>query len=82
MSKPNLDTSWVALGATWDRLTAEWDGPTDSDGAPCYFVNHYRCEPCGEEWEDQWSCACNDECPSCGKEIEPHDSDYLGPAEE
>ncbi len=25
-----------------------WDGPVDSDGMPCRFVNHYR--HCGQEW--------------------------------
>jgi hypothetical protein len=38
------------------------------------FTNHYRCV-CGTEWEDTWDCACNDRCPSCNKEIEPHHSD-------
>ena len=27
------------------------------------FVNHYRCPKCGEEWQGEWSCACNDQCP-------------------
>lgn len=40
-----------------------------------HFVNHYRCPECGEEWQDEWSCACNDECPGCGlKDIEPYHS--------
>ena len=40
-----------------------------------HFVNHYRCPRCGEEWQDEWSCACNDECPGCGlKDIEPQQS--------
>ena len=38
------------------------------------WTNYYRC-PCGEEWDDQWDCCCNDRCPKCGKEIEPHFSD-------
>lgn len=37
------------------------------------FQNSYKCD-CGEEWEDNWSCACNDRCPSCNKEIEPYES--------
>ena len=38
-------------------------------------VNLYRCPDCGEEWEDTWSCACNDKCPGCGlKDIEPYRS--------
>ena len=39
------------------------------------FVNHYRCPECGEEWQDTWSCACNDQCPGCGlKDVEPYES--------
>jgi hypothetical protein len=42
------------------------------------FINYYRHDDCsvepGVEWEDEWSCACNDECPACGtKDIEPYD---------
>jgi hypothetical protein len=41
------------------------------------YTNHYRCE-CGHEWQDTWSCMCNDRCPKCNKEIEPYDSDDHG----
>ncbi len=37
------------------------------------FLNRYHCS-CGEKWEDRWSCACNDRCPSCNLEIEPLES--------
>lgn len=37
------------------------------------FLNHYEC-PCGCAWTDDWSCACNDRCPECNREIEPHES--------
>jgi len=53
----------------------EWDGPTDSDGEPCIYVNYYACAECGTEWDDRWSCACDDECPSCGTDMTPYDSD-------
>ncbi len=43
-----------------------------------HFVNHYHCPRCGEAWQDEWSCACNDECPGCGlKDIEPFQSDNV-----
>ena len=42
------------------------------------FDNHYTCV-CGEEWTDVWHCACNDKCPSCNKEIEPHTSEEIEP---
>lgn len=35
------------------------------------YLNIYYCEDCDEEWEDEWSCMCNDKCPECGKEYEP-----------
>ena len=42
-----------------------------------WFRNHYR--HCGQEWEDEWDCMCNDECPVCGAEIEPFESEELDP---
>ena len=38
------------------------------------FQNHYLCTKCDCSWIDQWSCSCNDRCPQCNAEIEPHDS--------
>jgi hypothetical protein len=42
------------------------------------FTNLYRHQDCpvkpGIEWSDQWSCACNDKCPACNREIEPYES--------
>jgi predicted nucleic acid-binding Zn-ribbon protein len=55
-----------------------------------WFQNFYACPRCGTEWEDGWSCMCNDRCPKCNAEIEPKFSidrsrslapeDYLGAA--
>lgn len=43
-----------------------------------WFRNHYECYRCSETWEDEWSCACDDECPSCGaRHASPVDSDDL-----
>jgi predicted Zn-ribbon and HTH transcriptional regulator len=28
----------------------------------------YRCPECGHEWTEQWTCACDSECPNCGTE--------------
>lgn len=33
-------------------------------------VNRYRCT-CGQEWEDVFTSACHDTCPSCGKDTAP-----------
>jgi hypothetical protein len=27
----------------------------------------YRCPVCGHEWEETYECACDSECPECGK---------------
>ncbi len=43
---------------------------------PKKFRNYYRCT-CGTEWSDEWSCMCNDRCPNCNLEIEPHESEEL-----
>lgn len=43
-----------------------------------WFRNHYHCGDCGADWEDEWSCCCDDECPNCGsKNWSPHESDDL-----
>jgi hypothetical protein len=36
--------------------------------------NTYRCDTCGEQWKDDWSCGCDDECPRCGIDISPVNS--------
>ena len=30
------------------------------------FRNFYHCDECGHDWEDEWSCMCDDDCPKCG----------------
>jgi hypothetical protein len=42
------------------------------------YTNYYRCEDCGVEWIDEWSCACDDECPECGKDFSPFDYEVEG----
>lgn len=43
------------------------------------FRNAYRCDACGEEWTDEWSCMCNDKCPGCNAEVEPFESEEIAP---
>ncbi len=43
------------------------------------FINCYHCEACDVEWTDEWSCACDDECPECGRDFSPYDSDEVLP---
>lgn len=57
-------------------------GEAEEDSAlpaePAGFLNSYRCDRCDTEWQDVWSCACNDQCPSCGtKDIEPFESEEI-----
>lgn len=31
-----------------------------------WFLNHYVCDECEQEWDDELSCTCDDDCPHCG----------------
>lgn len=43
-----------------------------------WFNNYYECDRCGEEWADEWSCMCDDDCPHCGaRHMSPSDSKNL-----
>lgn len=49
----------------------------DSSGNPCVFRNSYSC-PCGQSWENDWSCGCDDECGACGSDCSA-ESEWIGP---
>lgn len=59
-----------------------WSVATDSDGNPCYWHNYYYCEECKIEWDNYWSCQCDDYCPECDVSYTPCDSVWTGPPEE
>jgi hypothetical protein len=44
-----------------------------------FYRNYYRCDNGHKivEWDDEWSCQCDDECPQCGIAISPYASDDL-----
>lgn len=42
-----------------------------------WFRNHYHCPDCNTSWQDEWSCCCDDECPSCRKDYTPGRSEDL-----
>lgn len=43
-----------------------------------WLSNHYVCPRCKYAWDDEWSCAVDDDCPSCGfRHIGPEDSEDL-----
>lgn len=40
-----------------------------------WFLNKYVCADCKQEWEDEWSATCEDDCPHCGsRHMVPYDS--------
>jgi hypothetical protein len=41
------------------------------------LFNRYHCDDCDASWSDEWSCACDDDCPRCGKAFSPHDSEPI-----
>ena len=41
------------------------------------FLNRYHCTDCDESWTLEWSCTCDDKCPSCGKAFEPFESEDI-----
>jgi hypothetical protein len=55
----------------------------DTEGNPCVWLNIYVCDcPDGSQgqWETEWSCQCDDECPACGLSCSPYESHWLGPS--
>jgi hypothetical protein len=43
-----------------------------------WFRNFYQCYRCDAEWDGNWSCMVDEECPNCeAKDIAPSDADDL-----
>ena len=36
-----------------------------------WYEKSHLCPRCGWEWTDEWSCVCNDRCPTCHLESSP-----------
>lgn len=73
---------WSVMRSLQERLApahAQRQEFEDDEGA--WYLNHYRHDDCpvrpGVEWDDSWSCMCNDRCPECGAEIEPYESEEV-----
>ena len=61
------------LAAAKDQQ-AEAEADDDEDGD--LLELGYDCPDCGEHWEDVWSCAVDDDCPTCGlRHIQPSSID-------
>jgi hypothetical protein len=74
---------WAYSAGFLDGTFDEPARDSDEDRAEeIRFINHYRCPDDGTEWTDRWSCACNDKCPTCNKEIEPYESEEIDPPSE
>lgn len=42
------------------------------------YHNWYKCPRCNHEWEDEWDCGCDDDCPECGcRHISPVKSERI-----
>jgi hypothetical protein len=60
----------MVWGKDYKKVTIEPDEPNK-------FINYYRHNKCDAEWQDEWSCQCDDECPVCGTAISPYKSDDI-----
>ena len=67
----HIETIRTKHGHAWEVTR------NDVQDKDAWFLNHYRCPDCKEEWEDEWDCMCNDRCPVCNAEIEPYSSEEL-----
>jgi hypothetical protein len=46
-------------------------------GPAIRFRNYYECTHDQTKWHDAWTCMCNDRCPTCDTEAEPHFSEDI-----
>ena len=35
-----------------------------------WYIKYYECSKCGELWQDEWDCLCDDRCPVCNTSME------------
>jgi hypothetical protein len=69
---------WAYSTGFLDGTFEEQDKDSDGEHAEeIRFLNHYKCPDDRTEWSDEWSCTCNDRCPTCNHEIEPYESDEI-----
>jgi hypothetical protein len=48
----------------WTYEIDDHDSQEDEDEEETLDIR-YRCPECGHLWEEQWTCACDSECPQC-----------------
>lgn len=64
----------MATPATEEDIDDEDSNDDDAEEAR-WFTNHYYCNDCDQEWEDEWDCQCDDRCPGCNVAYTPYQSD-------
>lgn len=42
------------------------------------YIVTYECEHCWHVWYDTWSCACDSDCPQCGRTVQAKDWELDG----
>lgn len=47
-------------------MIAECFSQLDADDEERLFDIKYRCPECDHEWQEQWTSACDSQCPNCG----------------
>tara|TARA_R110001583_G_scaffold131365_1_gene283097 strand:+ start:251 stop:472 length:222 start_codon:yes stop_codon:yes gene_type:complete len=47
------------------------ENPYNSIKHEARFINYYECDKCGCEWEDEYDCQPDDDCPNCGTNMSP-----------
>jgi|GEM_PF-3502916 len=72
-----FETLENVLGVLIEAM-ANYPLPKEEESERYLFLNHYRCPKCGTEWNDEWYCIVDDECPKCGmRHITPYSSEDL-----
>ncbi len=41
------------------------------------YLKFYQCS-CGETWQDEWDCLCDDRCPRCNTSCEVAEYEEIG----
>jgi hypothetical protein len=82
LKKGKIRVWGYSAGFLDETVTAKEEYSDEDHDEEIRFINHYRCPVDGTEWSDEWSCTCNDKCPTCNKEIEPSESEDIDPPSE
>lgn len=83
---PPEDGDWLRSSLEDAANWAEKSGDTERAAKirkalwqPVMYSNTYHCDACNVAWDDEHSCACDDECPRCGDCVSPESSERINP---